>query len=133
MSDRPPTSPSAPSRVSDPGRCAAAIEGIPAVGALVLVAVAAIGCGGQPPALTASISPTPVATAEVVSLAGLVVADGGPLRITDPAGALIGVEPPTDSIVAVTAAAGIVVALDGSGAVLRIDDAGATASISPVA
>ncbi len=104
-------------RAHGPGRPAgprrAARPATIAVVAAVLGASVATGCAGPAPVGPSTVGPSPVPP----GVAGLLVAAGGPLRITDEGGGLVPFDGPSAASVAVTAAAGVVVATADDGAV----------------
>jgi hypothetical protein len=108
MSRIPPTRPAARSRP------AAALVVLIA-GALVGIATVAAGCATQD------------------SVGGLLVATGGPLRVTDAAGALVRFDGPADPVVAVSASDGSVVATTADGTFLVSNGSSPTRAWRPIA
>src|SRR5438477_10428527 len=112
MSVRPPIQVVGPSRRTAAGRPVIARVAVAALTAVL------VGCGGNvriPP------SGTPSAEPPAPGIDGLLVASGGPLRVTDPAGNLVAFDGPDQPVLRVTAASGRVIAIGADGMAVRAD------------
>lgn len=121
MSHDPPNALQAPSRPSGSGRRHLRTRRSRAIVAAGLL-VAATGCGRVVPETT---PPTTVPSSAVLAadpdLDGLLVAAGGRLLVTDATGGLVEFDPAADIVSSVTAAAGMIVALEASGQATVLD------------
>ena len=88
----------------------------------LMFAALALGCGPRPPAPAASSPGVPAVAPSLPaapSAAGLLVADGGPIRITDANAQLVDFAGPTDPVERVSAANGTVVAVVAGGVLME--------------
>ena len=122
MNQFPPIFRHAPPRAVGSGRRTSRRQHWRAVMAVGLLAVAA-GCARLAPATPTPASADPPSAFPVADpgLDGLLVATGGALLVTEADGGLIAFEPAVDHVAAVTAAAGVIVAIDGSGQAAVLD------------
>jgi hypothetical protein len=128
----PPITSHAPPRVRGSRRRNPALRSRPWIAAFGLLVIAA-GCGRVAPVTPAPETPAPgtpapttarsggAPTTADVRLDGLVVAAGGPLLVTDLRGDLVAFDPPSGPVSAVTAAAGVIVAIDPAGLAAHLD------------
>jgi hypothetical protein len=122
MSHDPPFSIRAPSRPRGSGRRRRVFRRLPAILAVGLLAIAT-GCGRTTPdtARSGSAAPASAVPALPPGMDGLLVASSGPLRIIDAGGGLVPFQPATNDVSGVTASAGVIVTIDGSGQATLLD------------
>jgi hypothetical protein len=99
-----------------------AVAPIAVAAVAVVFAALALGCEPRPPAPAASSPGVPSVAPSLPgtsSAAGLLVADGGPIRITDANAQLVDFGEPTNPVDRVSAAGGTVVALAAGGVLLQ--------------
>jgi hypothetical protein len=122
MSHDPPTALQAPSRASGSRRGHYG-QRRPAPVLAVGLLLAATGCGHAVPQTTTppTTVPSSAVPAAAPDLDGLLVAAGGRLLVTDATGGLVEFDPAADIVSSVTAAAGMIVAVDRSGQATVLD------------